>query len=153
MMKRPYSPEQVECILEEALDRGKCFTEPFQSLVRKTEPNSLMLLNAMDKQPFPHTDAESPVIFIGDANHAVSPFAGNGANMALMDGWELASQLSKPQSMSAAVSAYDKLSMPRSQSALAVSHWSISMAHATGWKLFLYKLFMKLIAVVRHLSS
>jgi 2-polyprenyl-6-methoxyphenol hydroxylase-like FAD-dependent oxidoreductase len=43
----------------------------------------------------------------------MSPFAGNGANMALMDGWELANELCKSNSLLAAVTAYDLFSLPR----------------------------------------
>ncbi|ODQ70252.1 hypothetical protein LIPSTDRAFT_107393 [Lipomyces starkeyi NRRL Y-11557] len=50
----------------------------------------------MDKEAFPHTGGNQnhvSVVFIGDSNHAVSPSAGNGANMALKDGWSLQSNL------------------------------------------------------------
>ena len=140
-LKLPLSKEQSDQLLEEALERGKAFTEPFQTLVRATDIPTLRIFNAMDKQPFPHTGSQiedTPIVFIGDANHAVSPFAGAGANLALMDGWDLAEQLSKSESLSKALSEYDALSMPRSKAVVRFSHWSISLAHAQGWKLMLY---------------
>jgi len=36
---------------------------------------------------------EGPVVFIGDAAHATSPQLGQGANLALVDAWVLASML------------------------------------------------------------
>ena len=153
--RRPYTAEQIDGFLKEALDRGKSFTEPFQTLVKNTDPSSLMVLNAMDKQPFYHTEEqmENAVIFIGDSNHAVSPFSGNGANMALLDGWELGLQLSKPQSLRAALDEYDKLSVPRCQGAITFSHRSIDLAHATGLNLFLYKWGMRFISMLLRLKG
>jgi 2-polyprenyl-6-methoxyphenol hydroxylase-like FAD-dependent oxidoreductase len=140
--------EQVNDLLEEALDRGKAFAEPFESLVRETDPLTLMVFNAMDKQPFPHNDANwkhLPAVFIGDSNHAISPFAGNGANMALMDGVELAEQISKSESLDSALARYDASSITRSKSAIRTSRWVIAIAHAQGWKLTLYILLLKIL--------
>jgi 2-polyprenyl-6-methoxyphenol hydroxylase-like FAD-dependent oxidoreductase len=152
-IKLPLSEEDSSDLLQEALDLGRVFTEPFQKMVRATDPSTLMVFNAMDKQPFPHTDSTPSVIFIGDSNHAMSPFAGNGANMALLDGWELAEQLCRSATLTAALATYDKSSMPRSQSAIRISHWSISMAHATGLKLFTYKLVLKIMGFMLRLTG
>lgn len=132
----PLSGDKIEGILHEAVERGQHFQQPFQDLVVATDPSTLMVLNAMDKQPFPHSGA---VVFIGDANHAVSPFAGNGANMALLDGWDLAEQLSKAGSMATALEWYDQNSMPRSATTVNHSRWAISMFHATGLKMWAYR--------------
>lgn len=147
-MKQPIPKEHVDDLLQEALDRGKLFTEPFESFVRATDPSTLMVFNAMDKQPFPHTAANRkymPVVFIGDSNHAMSPFAGNGANMALMDGVELAEQICQAESLDSALTGYDTSSTPRSKSAIRMSHWVIAMAHAQGWKLTLYIFLLRII--------
>jgi 2-polyprenyl-6-methoxyphenol hydroxylase-like FAD-dependent oxidoreductase len=150
-IKPPIPAEQANDLLHEALDRGKRFAEPFQSLVRATDLSTLMVFNAMDKQPFPHTDEnrkQMPVVFVGDSNHAMSPFAGNGANMALMDGLELAEQICKSGSLEIALSGYDAASMGRSKSAIRISHWSIAMAHAQGWRLTFYMIFLKIIRLL-----
>lgn len=147
-LKQPLSQEQVDNLLQDALGCGKPFAQPFKSLVQATDLSTLIRFNAMDKQPFPHTDGNPEhmsVVFIGDSNHAVSPFAGNGANMALMDGWELAEHICKSSSLSAALAAYDASSMPRSKSAVRMSHWTIALAHAQGWKLILYTFLLRLI--------
>lgn len=150
-LRYPLSDDQVESILQEAIDLGQHFHEPYQSMVRATDPSTLMILNAMDKQPFAHKDCpgvgNSSIIFIGDANHAVSPFAGNGANMALMDGWDLAGQLIKGETMASAVEKYDGQSIPRSTATVKQSHWSISMFHATGLKLFFYRLMLRVLGM------
>lgn len=147
-MKQPIPKEEADFLLQEALERGKLFAEPFESLVRATDLSTLMIFNAMDKQPFPHSEKNCnhmPVAFIGDSNHAMSPFAGNGANMALMDGVELAEQICKSESLEAALAGYDTSSMSRSKSAIRVSHWVISMAHAQGWLLTIYMLLAKIV--------
>ena len=60
-------------ILEQARDHGKRFGQPFSQLVDATNPATLMLFNTMDKQPINHKEmVNTPVVFIGDANHAVS---------------------------------------------------------------------------------
>ena len=67
-------------IIEEALREGKVFAEPFPTLIANTAPSTLKIMNAQDKPPILHLESEclQNVVFIGDANHAVSPFAGNG---------------------------------------------------------------------------
>lgn len=146
-VKQPFTSQLCKDLISEALDRGKTFVEPFQTLVKATDPATLGVLNARDKPPFTHSAGKSlgtHVVFIGDANHAVSPFAGNGANMALMDGWDLAEQLCTHKSLSAALSAYDALSMPRAKSSLRFSHWTIGLAHCGGWMLFFFTWLLKL---------
>jgi 2-polyprenyl-6-methoxyphenol hydroxylase-like FAD-dependent oxidoreductase len=145
---QPIPKEEAGLLLQEALHRGKLFAEPFQSLVRATDLPTLMVFNAMDKQPFPHSSENRnhmPVVFIGDSNHAMSPFAGNGANMALMDGLELAERICTSKSLEAALAGYDASSISRSKSAVRVSHWVISMAHAQGWMLTMYMLLVKIV--------
>lgn len=74
---------------------GKDITEPFKTIVDATDPSTTLVLNAMDKPPSPHDLKAGPVFFtLGDANYAVSSFVGNGANLVLNDGWDLAEQLS-----------------------------------------------------------
>lgn len=60
--------------------------------------------------------------------------AGNGANMAFMDAWQLAQQLTNPQHLTLAdcVSAYDAESAPRSTAALREGSFNIRMWHRTG---------------------
>ncbi|KAI1124076.1 putative monooxygenase [Nemania abortiva] len=134
-------PQQLQEILRQVRELGKDMTEPFKLIVDTTDPSTIVVLNAMDKQPFPHDMKAGPVLFIGDANHAVSPFAGNGANLALKDGWDLADQLCQSSSLARAVAAYDKRSVPRAMATLKSSHWRIKVGHATGLAYWLYRVF------------
>jgi 2-polyprenyl-6-methoxyphenol hydroxylase-like FAD-dependent oxidoreductase len=133
-------------ILSEARERGKAFIEPFQTLMAAIDLKTLHVFNAMDKQPINHSElTNKSVVFVGDSNHAVSPFAGNGANMALMDGVDLATALRESKDANAAIEAFDKSSMIRSKRTIASSHWAIAIAHSTGWRLALYKIFLHFI--------
>lgn len=149
-LRYPLSDHQEQAVLDEAIERGRHFNEPFQTMVRATDPTTLMVFNAMDKEPFGHKETARGIVFIGDANHAVSPFAGNGANMALLDGWELAGQLATGRTVDEAVEAYDGKSIPRSTATVRQSHWAISTLHATGLKLFVYRVLFKLVGVYRR---
>lgn len=121
------------------------FREPFRTLLENSDPSTLMVFNAMDKEPFAHGEANGVpdgIVFIGDSNHAVSPFAGNGANMALRDGLDLAECLCAKGTFVQAVEAYDERSMPRASTSLKFSHRSIALVHSSGliwvlWRLLL----------------
>ncbi|KAN0110152.1 FAD/NAD(P)-binding domain containing protein [Hyaloscypha variabilis] len=123
-------------LLKEALERGKAFPEPYKTYIEATDMETLMLRNFSDKDPFEHWAGSLEgvnVVFLGDANHAVTPFAGAGACLALSDGWDLAEQLVKFEKLEDALKAYDELSMPRAKRILKFSHFTIKFGHANGW--------------------
>ena len=66
-----------------------------------------------------------------------------GANISNSD---LADNLITCGSLDAAVKAYDTISMPRAISTVKFSRWSIDLAHATGWRLTTYRLFLKMVS-------
>ncbi|WP_424952701.1 FAD-dependent oxidoreductase [Deinococcus sp.] len=64
--------------------------------------------------PAPHSWPPTPgVTLLGDAAHLMSPFGGHGVNLALLDGSELALSLAHEPSVQAAVSAYERVMLPR----------------------------------------
>ncbi|MFF2580609.1 FAD-dependent oxidoreductase [Streptomyces goshikiensis] len=65
--------------------------------------------------PVPHTwDHTDGVTLLGDAAHLMSPFSGMGANLAMRDGADLARALVDHAALGDAVTAYEKLLLPRS---------------------------------------
>jgi len=146
--KQPLSQEQYDELIKEVMKRGETFKEPFPTLVKATEPSTFRILNAFDRQPFRHSQKNMNVVFIGDSNHAVSPFAGNGANLAMMDAWDLAEQLCKNDTLEDGLKAFDELMIPRAKSVIQFSHRTIGLAHATGWRLFLYTWVIKLMNTI-----
>lgn len=131
---KPDDSAAFEVMKQDALDLGKSMVEPFPTLVEHTVQEQSFIWPARDKQPFGHDASLEGVVFIGDANHHLSSFGGNGGNLALKDGWDLAQQLSTGTSLDSAVAAYDKIALPRAQKSLKESHDRMNQSHYTGMK-------------------
>lgn len=142
----PACEKSAEKVIARARELGSLLHEPFNTIVDHTVPGTVMCLNARDKMPFAHEDDldKIPAVFIGDSNHALSPFAGYGANLALNDGWDLAEQLCKngTTSLKQAVKAYDAVSMPRAAGVVKASRKRLIMGHSTGFRLWIFFLLL-----------
>ncbi|CAF4687076.1 unnamed protein product, partial [Rotaria sp. Silwood2] len=128
-------------ILTEAKERTKVYGEPMPTLFKETLRSSVAVFNAKDMTPFRN---HGSVIFIDDAQHAMSPFAGNGANMAIMHGYQLADQLVHAKDLTTAIKSYDDLSIPRSTSAINMSRRSIAIGHSQGFWKYMWVTVLKL---------
>ena len=83
------------------------------------------------------------------------PVAGSGANMALVDAWELAQQLvtGRHTCIQEAIDAYATHAAPRSEKAISGSHRIIALAHAQGFTKLLIVLLLKILGTVMGMSS
>lgn len=144
--------EHAKRVIQRASELGSHIAEPFKTIVSQTVPDTVMCINAHDKLPFRHSEIGTlPVVFIGDANHALSPFAGYGANLGLSDGWDLAEQLAKGSSLAEAIAAYDDISFPRATKVVTGARRRLRAGHSTGLRYLFFLVMLVISRVLRRI--
>jgi 2-polyprenyl-6-methoxyphenol hydroxylase-like FAD-dependent oxidoreductase len=137
--KTRFTAEEFIVLKQEVLKTASMLKEPFGTVINNTIPKTAFIRPAKEKPAFAHDASLYGVMFIGDANHILSPFEFVGANLALKDGWDLAEQICHSNSLDAAMASFDRLSIPRFQHKFDFSHERINFGHSTGKKWIFYK--------------
>lgn len=145
-------PSTAQEVLDLVTSKAAPFGEPFPTLFRNTAMSGLYATPLMEKLPHPNT---APVICIGDCLHPMTPFSGNGANMAFCDAWQLAQQLMDPShaTLDEAVIAFDAEAGPRSTQALSRGTHLMSLCHQQGIRHWLIRGLICIVRVIMGASS
>jgi 2-polyprenyl-6-methoxyphenol hydroxylase-like FAD-dependent oxidoreductase len=110
-------PAQTRLRLLEIFDD---FAEPLRGLI--ADGDDVFVPRPIHALPVGHSWPRVPgVTLLGDAAHLMSPFAGEGANLAMLDAAELAQALAAHDDVESALAAFEAAMFPRAEASAAES--------------------------------
>jgi salicylate hydroxylase len=105
---------------------------PIRALLEDTRPEDIAVLGGFyDRDPLRRAH-DGNVVLLGDAAHPMSPFRGEGANMAMLDALVLADSLryfGKDDRLEAAISRYEREMLARTRRAILLSRRAAREMH------------------------
>lgn len=127
---KTFSEWTPEMLLAEVLGRVEKWHEPIAEVVRSTHANEVTVRDAYDRAP-PRAMVRGRLALLGDAAHPMTPYQGQGANLAIRDGLDLASALIG-QDSATGLSEYDRQATRRAKSAVESSKKAAKSFHLTS---------------------
>jgi 2-polyprenyl-6-methoxyphenol hydroxylase-like FAD-dependent oxidoreductase len=105
-------PADTAAVRAALLERFAGWDDRLLALIRENDgPYANRPLHTL---PVPHTWTHTPgVTLLGDAAHLMTPFGGFGANLAMLDGAELALSVARSATVDEAITAYERVMLPR----------------------------------------
>jgi len=105
---------------------------PVRALIEDTRPEDIAVLGGFyDRNPLRRAH-DGNVMLLGDAAHPMSPFRGEGANMAMLDALVLADSLryfGKEEQLEAVISRYEREMLARTRRAILLSRRAAREMH------------------------
>jgi 2-polyprenyl-6-methoxyphenol hydroxylase-like FAD-dependent oxidoreductase len=115
-------------LLARAATATRGWHEPIPTLVASTDEADIDVRGLYDVEP-PARALEGRILLLGDASHAMTPYRGRGANMAMLDALELAEALSAQERVDTALRLFEQRMLPRNRRAVSASHAASQSLH------------------------
>jgi 2-polyprenyl-6-methoxyphenol hydroxylase-like FAD-dependent oxidoreductase len=127
-----FDPLEGQCLRDWTLDQIRTWHEPIPALVSSTAPSDVTVRSYYDRAPL-RTYVYEGIVLMGDAGHPMSPFQGQGANMAMVDALELARHLKmRLQGDQQALARYDRQAVKRNRTEVMRSRIAARLFHSRG---------------------
>jgi len=127
--------QSADRLLERVQEDTRTWHSPIPEIVAQADPATLVVRGYYDKEPVEHV-RQGRVWLVGDAAHPMSPFQGQGANMAMLDALKLAQFYAEiattPDKGEARAQAVERDIVTRGRKAVLESRKAARQIHATG---------------------